>query len=116
MTRPVVASRRVWRGGLVVVIAALYAWVGLSAHGLDRVLGLAGAVLIIAAVAVAGRSRRAAAVLLLLGAPPLAVATWWSLATPLLAVLCVVLGWPHRNRIATGDATPAAPRPARRHR
>jgi hypothetical protein len=100
VTRPVVAPRQVWRVGLVLVIVALYAWVGLSAHGLDRVLGLAGAALIVAAVAVGGRSRRAAAALLLLGALPLAVATWWSLATPLLAVLCVILGWP--RRVAAG--------------
>ena len=83
-----------WRIGLVVVTAALYAWIGLSAHGLDRVLGLSGAVLIIAALAATGRSRSAAVALLLLGTLPLAVTTWWSLATPLLAALCVVLAWP----------------------
>jgi hypothetical protein len=83
---------------LVVIIAALYAWVGLSAYGLDRVLGLAGAVLIIAALGVADRSRPAAAVLLLLGSLPLAVTTWWSLATPLLGVLCLLLGWPRSRR------------------
>jgi hypothetical protein len=91
--------RHGWRIGLVVVTAALYGWIGLSAHGLDRVLGLGGAVLIVAslivtALAAAGRSRPAAVALLLLGALPLAVTTWWSLATPLLAVLCVVLAWP----------------------
>jgi hypothetical protein len=83
-----------WRFGLVTVIAGLYAWIGFSAHGLGRVLGLAGAVLVLGALAVGGRSRPAAVVLLLLGALPLAVTTWWSLATPLLAVLAVALAWP----------------------
>jgi hypothetical protein len=50
-------SGRNWRVLLVVVIAALYAWVGLSAAGLDRLLGLTGALLIVAAVGVANRSR-----------------------------------------------------------
>ncbi len=90
-TRDVLAS---WRIGLVLVIAVLYAWIGFSAHGLDRVLGLVGAVLIVGAVAAADRSRSAAIALLLLGTLPLAVVTWWSLATPLLAVLCIVLCWP----------------------
>ncbi len=92
---------RTWRIGLVVVVAVLYAWVGISAHGIDRILGLAGALLILAALAVTPRSRAVAAILLLLGALPLAVTTWWSVATPLLAVLCLLLGWP-RRRSATG--------------
>jgi hypothetical protein len=95
-----------WRIGLVVVIAALYAWVGISAHGTDRILGLAGALLILGALAVAPRSRPVAAVLLLLGALPLAVTTWWSVATPLLAVLCLILGWPWRGRAAGADPLP----------
>ena len=86
--------QQIWRTGLVVVIAALYAWVGVSAHGLDQLLGLLGAPLIVAALAVAPRSRPTAAGLLLLGALPLAITTWWSVATPLLAVLCLLLGWP----------------------
>jgi hypothetical protein len=28
------------------------------------------------------------------GRAPLALTTWWSVATPLLAVLCLLLGWP----------------------
>jgi len=45
---------RTWRFGLVVVIALLYAWVGLAADGVDRVLGLGGALLIVAALVLAG--------------------------------------------------------------
>ena len=97
---------RTWRIGLVVVLAALYAWVGISAHGIDRILGLAGALLILGALAVTPRSRAVAAVLLLLGALPLAVTTWWSVATPLLAVLCLLLGWPRRSRTTGAEPLP----------
>ena len=94
---------RTWRIGLVVA-ADLYAWVGISAHGINRILGLPGALLILGALAVTPRSRAVAAVLLLLGALPLAVSTWWSVATPLLAVLCLLLGWSQRSR-TTGAKT-----------
>jgi hypothetical protein len=97
---------RTWRISLVVVIAALYAWVGISAHGIDRILGLAGALLILGALAATRRSRAVAAVLLLLGALPLAVTTWWSVATPLLAALCLLLGWPRRSRTTSADSLP----------
>ena len=95
---------RTWRIGLVA--AALYAWVGISAHGIDRILGLPAALLILAALAVTPRSRAVAAVLLLLGALPLAVSTWWSAATPLLAVLCLLPGWPQRSRTTGADPLP----------
>jgi hypothetical protein len=93
-----------WRIGLVVVIAALYAWVGIFAHGIDRIFVVAGALLVLAALAITSRSRAVAAVLLLLGALPLAVNTWWSPAIPLLGVLCLLLDWPWRSRI-TGPRT-----------
>ena len=101
MTGTVHRSRRI---GLVVVIAALYAWVGIFAHGIDRIFVVAGALLVLAALAITSRSRAVAAVLLLLGALPLAVSTRWSAAIPLLAVLCLLLGWPWRSRI-TGPRT-----------
>lgn len=85
---------RAWLSALTASIALLYAWVGLAAQGLDRTLGLIGAVAIMAALAVASRSRPAAIALLLLGALPLAILSWWSIATPVLAVLCLLLGWP----------------------
>jgi hypothetical protein len=101
MTGTLYRTRRI---GLVVA-AALYAWVGISAHGIRRILGLPGALLILGALAVTSRSRAVAAVLLLLGALPLAVSSWWSsAATPLLAVLRVLPGWPQRSR-TTGAKT-----------
>jgi hypothetical protein len=96
---------RTWRTGLVAA-AALYAGVGISAHGTDRIRGLPTALLILGALAVTPRSRAVAAVLLLLGALPLAVSTWWSAATPLLAVLRPLPGWPQRSRTTSADPLP----------
>ena len=62
--------QQTWRTWLVLVIAALYAWVGVSLQGPDQLLGLIGAPLIVAALVVAPRSRPTAAGLLLLGALP----------------------------------------------
>ena len=77
-----------------------------AANGIDRIRGLPGALLILGALAVTPRSRAVAAVLLFLGALPLAVSTWWSAATPLLAVLCLLLGWPQRSRSTGADPLP----------
>ncbi len=74
-------------------VALLYLWVGIAAHGWDRVWALGGGVIILAAVAVARRSFIAALTLLVIGALPLALSTWWSIATPVLAILAVILGW-----------------------
>lgn len=82
-----------WAYGLTVALAALYAWIGLAGHGLDRILGIAGALLIVAALATARWSRPAAAVLLAVGALPLAVAAWWSIVAPLIGLLALLLGW-----------------------
>jgi hypothetical protein len=84
--------RRTWPVVLVGVVALLYLWVGLAASGGDRVFGLAGGLLILVAVAVAPRSATAAITLLLIGALPLAVVTWWSIVTPVLAILALILG------------------------
>jgi chromate transport protein ChrA len=85
------AIRRNWLIGLTAITALLYIYVGIGGHGLTRLLALAGGVLILAAVA--ARSRPLAWLLLLAGALPVAVATWWSIVTPLLAVLALLFGW-----------------------
>jgi hypothetical protein len=85
--------RRTWPAILVAVLALFYIWIGVAAHGWDRILGLGGGVLILAAIAATHRSVSAASVLLIVGALPLAVATWWSIATPVLAILVLLLGW-----------------------
>jgi hypothetical protein len=93
-----------WTTGLTVILAALYGWIGLAGHGLDRLLGLAGALLILTALVLARWSRLTAAILLAVGALPLAVTAWWSIVTPLIASLTLLLGWtairqprPHRQ-------------------
>jgi len=86
-------ARRTWPAIGVAVLALCYLWIGADAHGWDRALGLAGGVLVIAAVAVARRSGPAAYALLVLGALPLAIVTWWSIATPVLAIVVLLLGW-----------------------
>ncbi|MEW1828633.1 hypothetical protein [Streptomyces sp. NPDC088196] len=85
--------RRTWPSVLVAVVALLYMWIGLTAHGWDRILGLAGGPVVLAALVAAHRSVPGAMVLLAAGALPLAVTTWWSIATPVLAVLVLLLGW-----------------------
>ena len=84
--------RRTWPIVLVVVVALLYLWVGIAAHGWDQVLALGGGLVILGAVAVARRSFTLAIALLVIGALPLAIATWWSIATPVLAILALILG------------------------
>ena len=86
--------QRAWLNALTASIALLYGWAGLAAQNPDRTVGLVGAVAIMAALGVASRCRPAAIALLLLGALPLAILSWWSIVTPVLAVLCLLLGWP----------------------
>jgi hypothetical protein len=83
---------RSWPTALTAVVAILYAWIGLAAHGWDRILGLAGALFVLAALVLAQRSMAVALVLLVAGALPLAIGTWWSIVTPLLAILALLLG------------------------
>ena len=103
--------RRTWPIVLVCVVALLYLWIGVAAHGWDRVWGLAGGLLILTAVAVARRSVPIAITLLVIGALPLAIATWWSIATPMLGILAVVLGWTAIRNVSRHQpiATPRAP-------
>jgi hypothetical protein len=85
--------RRTWPAALTAIVALLYAWIGLAAHGWDQVLGIAGGLVILAALVAAQRSMPVALVLLVAGALPLAVSTWWSIVTPVLAILALLLGW-----------------------
>jgi asparagine N-glycosylation enzyme membrane subunit Stt3 len=84
--------RRTWPAALTGVIALLYTRVGLAADGRDQILGIVGGLVMLVALAAAQRSQPVALVLLVVGTLPLAVATWWSIATPVLAVLALVLG------------------------
>jgi hypothetical protein len=101
------AARRNWLMALEVALAALYLYVGVAAHGLARWLALGGGTLIIAALIAGWRSRPVARPLLLIGALPVAVVTWWSIVTPMLGVLAVVIGWMAVKAVRTVPARSA---------
>jgi hypothetical protein len=81
-----------WRIGLVSLCGAYYIFLGATALGAAGVLGIIGGLLIWGAMALASRSHRVALVLLIVGALPFAVATWWSVITPLIAAVALALG------------------------
>jgi len=80
---------------LTVVLACFYVFLGATALGVAGLLGIAGGLLVLCLVAT---QRKLPApltiVLLLLAALPFAVLTWWSVATPLIALLLLALGVP----------------------
>jgi hypothetical protein len=75
----------------------MYATVGLAGQGSVRPAGLLGAGAILASLALARRSHWLAITLLVLGLAPLVALTWWSIATPAIAIACLILGWPRRT-------------------
>ncbi len=98
------AAERNWTGILTVVLACFYIFLGATALGVAGLLGIAGGLLVLGLVAMRGKLPVPVAVaLLLLAALPFAVLTWWSVATPLIALLLLALGLPtlarpHRPR------------------
>jgi hypothetical protein len=78
---------------LTAALAATYLFVGVfsSVAGV-RWAALAGALLLVAGLGAAGRSRVAALVLVALGALVPAVLGWWSLVLPLTGLLALVCG------------------------
>ena len=93
-------TRLVWRCAWISVLAALYGAVGLASSGIAAWAGTLGAVAIISALVLVLVTRPRPAAVVVLGAAvlPLALVTWTSLVTPLLAALCLVLGWPLGGR------------------
>jgi hypothetical protein len=86
-------DERHWRVGLLVVCGAYYVLLGATALGLAGMLGILGSLLIWAAARATPKSPPKVAYALLLGGTlPFAAATWWSVITPLIAVLTVVIG------------------------
>jgi hypothetical protein len=101
---------RIWLAALTAAVALLYLWIGVSTLAGERLLGFAGGLLILAALVAAPRFRTAAVVLLAVGALPLAVATWWSIVTPVLALLALLLGWAAiRDLSRAGGVPPLKP-------
>jgi hypothetical protein len=77
---------------LVAIVALLYVWVGAAAHGLDQVSGLGVAWPSWPRSRLPADLGRRAIALLVVGALPVGIVTWWSIATPVLAVLAFLLG------------------------
>jgi hypothetical protein len=82
----------VWLDGLTVVLGLSYAVMGLAVGGFSGRLGILGGILIVAALVVGRRAAWLGMALLALGAVPFAMSTWWSLVTPLTALLALLLG------------------------
>jgi hypothetical protein len=92
---------------LITVLAAFYILLGAAALGRTGVLGILGGAATIALVAAAGRlQKRLAVVLLIAGVAPFAVLTWWSIVSPLLAILVIAIG------LSAAWSAPSVPRPA----
>jgi hypothetical protein len=84
--------KRRWMGILTAAVAMLYVYVGINSRGADMAVGLTGAALILLTLPELGLSWWIRESLLILGALPLAVMTWWSVVTPILAILAIVIG------------------------
>jgi hypothetical protein len=84
-----------WSPVLVGVLALIYLTFGIVARDTIGLLGVAGAGLSCAAMAVRRRSHMAAAFGLVLAAAPFAVATAWTVVTPLTAALMLAIGLPY---------------------
>jgi hypothetical protein len=85
-----VVSRN-WLTGLTATLAVFYACIGINA-GIGQVAGIVGAVVIVSALPDRGLPRWLREILLVIGAVPLAVFTWWSVVTPVLAILVIAIG------------------------
>jgi O-antigen ligase len=97
------ASRRNWMSGLTGVLAALYAYVGISSQSAVMVAGLVGAVLIVVALVDLALGRWVREALIVIGALPLAAVTWVEPrdADPRRAR--------HRDRLGSGSQRSAVP-------
>jgi hypothetical protein len=93
-----------WAPALVGVLAAIYLAFGIVAGDGVGLLGVAGAGLACAALALHRRSRLVAGVALVVAAVPFAVMAAWTVVIPLTAVLMLAIGLPY---VLAGS--PAAP-------
>jgi hypothetical protein len=84
---------RHWLAALTVVLGAFYIFLGATALGVAGMLGILGGIMILACVASSSRRPRVAPLVLVTAALPFAILTWWSIVTPMLAILIVVIGW-----------------------
>jgi hypothetical protein len=81
------------RCSLTVILGAFYVFLGATAVGFAGALGIIGGLVILALVATAAHTLPLVAhTLLLIAVGPFALLTWWSIVTPLLAILAIVIG------------------------
>jgi hypothetical protein len=101
---------RNWPSAFLAVLGLLYLWIGVVANGWDCLFAFIGGVLIIAAAETIRRTGTLALGILLLGSLPLAAATWWSIVTPVLAILTMLMGLLalRRTRAPRSDTAPPA--------
>ena len=83
---------RQWWVGLTGVLGLYYLAIGVATGGATGRVAVLGAMLIGSALAMRTHSRPAASALLVIGALPLAILTWWSLVTPVVAMLTLMCG------------------------
>jgi hypothetical protein len=87
-----VADRN-WTALLAAVLALSYVFLGATSLGVAGAAGIAGGLVALGLVLARGRVPRSLAIsALLVAVLPFAAATWWSVATPLVAVLLAALG------------------------
>lgn len=84
--------RRNWLRMLLVTLALVYLGLGVTYLTPAGLLGAAGAVAVVSALAIRSRSTPLALGLLVCGALPFAIATFWSLVTPLTCILLITTG------------------------
>jgi hypothetical protein len=83
-----------WSAILLGVLALIYLAFGVVSRNTVGLLGVAGAVAVVAALTVRRRSRILATVILVGGTLPFAAATLWTVVIPLTAVLLLAIGLP----------------------
>jgi hypothetical protein len=94
-----VTISRYWLAALTSVLAAFYVFLGATALGIAGVLGILGGIAVFAALAASTRiPKRLRPLVLLVATLPFAALTWWSVITPLLAILILTIGWAALNR------------------
>ena len=98
--RTVPAGRSRWFASLVSILGLFEIVMATSAGSTStRAIGLVGGVALIAAPWATGRGYRWGLPLLLIGTVPFAVVTWWTVVTPVLAVVALAMGIPLARKL-----------------